>query len=109
MGNKIEGVNYFTDLKEAFEGSDIIMALRIQKERIAEHIDINEYIHKYQITKENLPYAAFLMHPGPINKNIEIKEDVLEMQNARTILTQARNGVFIRMAVLDVILSSRGL
>ena len=72
-------------------------------------IDFNYYIQNYQITKENLPYAAFLMHPGPINKDIEIASDVLEMQNAKTILNQARNGVFVRMAIMDRILASKGL
>lgn len=109
MGEKIEGVSYYTDLKEAFENSDIIMALRIQKERLEEKIDIEEYIKNYQITKENLPYAAFLMHPGPINKDIEIKSDVLLTQNARTILNQAKNGVYVRMAILDMILAAKGL
>ena len=109
IGEKIDGVEYFNQLEPAFEGADVIMALRIQKERIQEHIDINEYIKNYQITKDNLPYAAFLMHPGPINKDIEIASDVLEMQNAKTILNQARNGVFVRMAILDMLLASQGL
>ena len=109
IGEKIEGVEYFTSLKEAFEEVDIIMALRIQKERIQERIDFDEYIKNYQITKDNLPYAAFLMHPGPINKGIEISSEVLEMQNARTILNQAKNGVYVRMAILDTILNSQGL
>lgn len=109
MGEKIEGVEYFTSLTEAFENADIIMALRIQKERIEEKYNLDEYISKFQITKENLPYAALLMHPGPINRNIEIRSDVLETQNARTILKQAQNGVWIRMAILDMILAGYGL
>ena len=109
IGEKIEGVEYFTDLKEAFDGADIIMALRIQKERIKEQIDFEDYIKKYQITKENLPYAAMLMHPGPVNKDIEINSNVLETQNARMILNQAKNGVYVRMAILDTILAGLGL
>lgn len=108
IGERVDGVKYYTNLKEAFENTDIIMALRIQKERIQEHIDVESYIKNYQITKENLPYAAFLMHPGPINKDIEIASDVLETQNAKTILNQARNGVFVRMAILDMLLSAQG-
>ncbi len=108
-GEKIEGVEYFVSLKEAFEDVDIIMALRIQKERLQEKIDFDEYIKNYQITKDNLPYAAFLMHPGPINKDIEINSNVFELQNARTILNQAKNGVYVRMAVLDMILNAQGL
>ena len=110
MGNKrIKGVEYFTDLKKAFDDVDVVMALRIQKERIQEQIDIEDYIKKYQITKENLPYAAFLMHPGPVNRDVEIKSDVLEIQNAKTILNQAKNGVYIRMAILDLLLAQKGL
>jgi len=109
MGEKIEGVEYFTSLKEAFEGTDIIMALRIQKERIEEKINIDDYIKNYQITKENLPYDALLMHPGPVNRDVEIASEVLETQNAKTILQQAKNGVFVRMAILDMILAYLGL
>lgn len=109
IGEKIEGVEYFSNLTAAFEEADIIMALRIQKERLEEQININDYIANFQITKDNLPYAAFLMHPGPINKNIEIQEEVLTTKNARTILEQARNGVYVRMAVLDMILAAKGL
>lgn len=109
VGEKIDGVEYYTDVKEAFDNVDVVMALRIQKERIQEHIDIESYIKNYQITRDNLPYATFLMHPGPINKDVEIASDVLEMQNAKTILNQARNGVFVRMAILDMLLSAQGL
>ena len=108
-GEKIEGVEYFEDIDSAFEGVDIVMALRIQKERIQKHYDINDYIKKYQITKQNLPYATFLMHPGPVNWGVELNEEVANLQNARTILLQAKNGVFVRMAVLDILLSSQGL
>jgi len=108
-GNKIEGVEYFNNLASALDGADIVMALRIQKERIQEHINFDDYIKNYQITKENLPYAAFLMHPGPVNWGVELSENIIELQNAKTILNQARNGVFIRMAILDMILSRQGL
>lgn len=109
MGEKIEGVEYHTDLQKAFFEVDVVMALRIQKERIQEHIDFDEYIRNYQITKENLPYAAVLMHPGPVNKGIEVSSEVLETQNARTILAQAKNGVYVRMAILDILLSMQGV
>ena len=102
-GEKIEGVEYFTSLKEGIEGANIIMALRIQNERIKEHVDIDNYIKNYQITKENLPYDALLMHPGPVNRDVEISSEVLELQNAQTILKQAKYGVYIRMAILDMI------
>lgn len=108
-GEKLEGVEYYDDINSAFDGADIIMALRIQKERIQEHINFDDYIKNYQITKENLPYAGFLMHPGPVNWGVELNENVEELQNARTILNQAKNGVYIRMAILDTLLSRQGL
>ena len=109
VGKKIEGVEYFDSLPKAFENADVIMALRIQKERIEENIDVENYIQNYQITKENLPYSAILMHPGPVNWGVEINANVAEIQNAKTILNQAKNGVFVRMAVLDILLSNKGL
>ena len=105
----IENVKFYTDIKEGFENADIIIALRIQQERISEKIDFDNYIKNYQITKKNLPYAAILMHPGPVNKDLEISKEVLEMQNAKTILKQAQNGVYIRMSILDILLSSQGV
>ena len=53
-GEKIDGVEYYTSLKDAFLNADIIMALRIQKERIQEHIDFDDYIKNYQITKVSI-------------------------------------------------------
>ena len=49
------------------------------------------------------------MHPGPVNKDIEIQSEVLDSQNARMILKQAHNGVYVRMAILDMMLASQGL
>lgn len=110
-GEKIEGVEYFTSLPSAFFGADIIMALRIQKERFSEneHLNLQEYINDFQINSYNLPDNAILMHPGPVNKGVEISEELLNSQKARTILEQARNGVYVRMAVLDTLLSAWGV
>lgn len=111
-GEAIEGVEYHTNLKEAFDGAGIVMALRIQKERIQreglEYTDFADYVKNYQITKENLPPNALLMHPGPVNRNVEIKNDVIDSVYGKTILDQAKNGVFIRMAVMDLVLGNRG-
>ena len=112
LPTKVDGVYSITDNTNTIEitGNIVDKALNapITKERIQEHIDFDYYIKNYQITKDNLPYATFLMHPGPINKGIEIAPDVLEMQNAKTILNQARNGVYVRMAILDMLLASQG-
>ena len=109
MGDEIKGVEHFDKINEAFKGADIIMALRVQKERIKENIDIDSYVRNYRITRQNLPDNVFLMHPGPINKDIEIQSDVLGMDCAKTILRQAQNGVYVRMAVLDILLKQWGL
>lgn len=98
------GVKYYLNLEEAFDGADIVMALRIQKERIQGRINISEYIKNYQINSENLPKNALLMHPGPINKGVEVSVEVLNTKNASAILNQTKHGVFIRMAVLDMVL-----
>lgn len=108
-GERIEGVVYHTNLQNALSNSDIVMALRIQKERIQESVDIDDYIKNYQITRENLPHNVFLMHPGPVNWGIELSEDLKHNISSQTILTQAKNGVFVRMAVLDILLGKRGL
>lgn len=103
------GVKYYLNLEEALDGADVVMALRIQKERIQGRVHIQDYIKNYQITSENLPKNALLMHPGPINKGVEVSEEVLNTKNASAILNQAKNGVYIRMAVLDTVLSGAGL
>ncbi len=109
QGEKIEGVDYYTSLKEAFEGSDIIMALRIQKERFEnETLNLDDYIKNYQINENTMPDNAILMHPGPINKDIEISSSLLNSNKGETILKQTQNGVFIRMAVLNNIIETRG-
>ena len=109
MGEKIPDVEYFEDLHSALYGCDVVMALRIQKERIQENIDYNDYIKRFQLTKDNLPYAVLLMHPGPVNWGIELSNDISQLQNSKTILRQAHTGVYTRMAILDILLSGQGL
>ena len=108
-GNEIQGVEYFSDIKLAFKDADVVMALRIQRERIEEKVDLRDYIEKYQINSSNLPQNAFLLHPGPVNKGIEISSELFNTNCTNTFLKQAHNGVFIRMAVLDMLLGQWGL
>lgn len=98
------GVEYEPNLKKALSGADVVMGLRIQKERLEEQVPWAQYIKDYQITEENLPKSAILMHPGPVNRDVEISAGLLDAKMGETILEQARNGVFVRMAVLDVVL-----
>lgn len=100
----IQNVEWHSVLDEALENTDIVMALRIQKERIQDIIEFEDYIENYQLTEQNLPDNCILMHPGPVNRDVEITSAVLNSKKGETILKQAHNGVFTRMAILDSIL-----
>lgn len=103
----MEGVSCHTNYADEtiLEGLDVIITLRVQKERMA-HLDVgllNEYIQHYQLTPQRLKYAkpdAIVMHPGPINRGIEISSEVADGPQSR-ILKQVHNGVLMRMAVLE--------
>ena len=97
-------VTHFTNLKEALEWSDIANVLRIQLERQeAQYFpSLREYAMVYGINKEvldSLDKTITIMHPGPINRGVEITSDVADSQHS-LILNQVENGVAIRMAVL---------
>lgn len=98
------GVEATDDVDAALEGVDAVMTLRIQKERIsgARMASDGDYFHRFGLTKERfrrLPERALVMHPGPINRGVEIDHDVADDPRA-VILQQAENGVAVRMAVL---------
>lgn len=95
-------------LKEGLEGVDVVIGLRVQRERLSkgDEMDLTEYRRSYALTQESMQYAksdAILMHPGPINRGIEIDSEVADGPQS-VILTQVQNGVFARMAVLQSIL-----
>ncbi len=101
------GVKFEPDLKKAIKNSDCVMLLRIQKERIKEFFSENDYIENYRLTKDIFQkYSpnAILMHPGPVNRDVEISSDLLDSDIGKTILKQAQNGLFIRMAVFYLVL-----
>ena len=102
----LEMVNFYEDFKECLENSDVIMALRIQKERLNDlNIDFDEYASKYQINKRILDEynIKYLMHPGPVNEGIEISYG-LQNSEKSLINEQVKNGIWVRCAVLDKIL-----
>ena len=91
-------------IDEAAEWADVIMLLRIQHERHAQHMQLSKeaYLEKYGLTKER--YArmkdhAILMHPAPVNRGVEIDSDLVEADKSR-IFKQMENGVLVRKAVL---------
>lgn len=100
-------VKIFNRLEEAIKDVDVIYMLRIQRERQKEQLfpSIEEYTRLYGLTSQHLLLApgAMIMHPGPVNRGVEIEGMVVEGKGS-FILEQVRNGVAIRMAILNSIL-----
>ena len=97
---------------EALRNADVVMALRIQKERMAAGLlpSLREYAARYGLTRERLALArpdALVMHPGPMNEGVEIAPDVAAGVQSR-IEEQVRNGVAVRMALLYLLAGVRG-
>ena len=98
------GVKYFSNLKEALNWCDIANVLRIQLERQDVQLfpSLREYSNEYGINYsvlENLNKEITIMHPGPINRGVELTSDVADSSHS-LILDQVENGVAVRMAVL---------
>ncbi len=100
-------VSVYTDLDEALPGKDVVMFLRIQKERQDSGLfpSLREYHRLYGMTEERmkrLSSKAVIMHPGPVNRGIELVPSVADGERS-IILDQVTNGVAIRMAILYLI------
>lgn len=98
------GVKAYTSLPEALAGADVVMALRIQNERLDGSYmpSVREYANTFGLDRAKLRYAkddAIVMHPGPVNRGVELSHDLTDHRPS-VILDQVRNGVAIRMAVL---------
>ena len=98
------GVKHFTDLTEALEWCDVANVLRIQLERqdVNYFPSLREYSMKFGINKEvldSLSKEIVIMHPGPINRGVELSSDVADSKHS-IILDQVENGVAVRMAVI---------
>ncbi|ATA91228.1 MULTISPECIES: aspartate carbamoyltransferase catalytic subunit [Capnocytophaga] len=103
------GVGVETDLRKALEWCDVANMLRIQNERldISYFPSTREYVQQYGLTKEildSLPKEIVVMHPGPINRGVEITSEVADSKQS-VILQQVENGVAIRMAVIYLLAS----
>jgi aspartate carbamoyltransferase catalytic subunit len=93
-----------TDVDAALRDADVVMALRIQRERMSSGLlpSLREYAARYGLTRERLALAkpdALVMHPGPMNEGVEIAADVATHERS-VILDQVTNGVAVRMALL---------
>jgi aspartate carbamoyltransferase catalytic subunit len=105
------GVKAFSSLREALDGADVVMALRIQTERLtgAAFPTIREYSATFGLDRQKLRFAkddAIVMHPGPVNRGVELSHDLADRRPS-VILDQVRNGVALRMAVLYLLAGRR--
>ena len=104
------GVHVYHDMKTGLEDVDVIIMLRLQFERMQGALlpSENEYFHSFGLDKQKLGYAkpdAIVMHPGPINRGVEISSEVADGDQS-VILEQVTHGIAIRMAVMSMALGS---
>jgi aspartate carbamoyltransferase catalytic subunit len=106
------GVVRFTDFDRGLDGADVVMMLRLQRERMAGGFvpSLREYHALYGLTPERLRNAApdaLVMHPGPMNRGVEIASEVADDLERSAITEQVEMGVAVRMACLDVLTRAR--
>ena len=98
------GVRAYTKLEDAIADADVVMMLRIQLERQKQNIfpSLREYAQHYCLNRTNIKLAkpdAIVMHPGPMNRGVEISPDIADDPGCSVILDQVNNGVAVRMAL----------
>lgn len=106
-GIEAMGVEVFTDMEKGLKDVDVVMMLRLQRERMAGSFvpSVREYFHYYGLDERKLSFAkddALVMHPGPMNRGVEISSNVADGANS-VIREQVEMGVAIRMAVLEAL------
>jgi aspartate carbamoyltransferase catalytic subunit len=102
------GASVFHDMRSGLDGVDIVMMLRLQVERMSGRFvpSPREYFRFFGLTREALAMAtpdALIMHPGPMNRGVEIDSEVADDVGRSMILDQVEMGVAVRMAVLDLL------
>ena len=109
------GVEVFHNMKEGLKDVDIVMMLRLQNERMTSNFipSIREYFHFFGLDYDKLSVAkpdALIMHPGPMNRGVEIDSDLADDFERSVIREQVEMGVAVRMACLEVLTAkSRGV
>jgi aspartate carbamoyltransferase catalytic subunit len=103
------GVRIDRDLDAVLPRVDAVMMLRIQRERIETGLlpSLDDYTPRYQLNRARLRSLrgdAIILHPGPYNRGVELTDDVLDDPRSRYV-AQVHNGVFVRMAVLDLLVN----
>ena len=106
------GVRVFHDMKEGLRGVDVVMMLRLQNERMEGALlpSSQEYFKAFGLTPDKLAMAkpdAIVMHPGPMNRGVEIDSAVAD-GNQAVILPQVTFGIAVRMAVMDMLAGGEG-
>ena len=107
-GVEAMGAEVYHDFDTALDGADVVMMLRLQTERMNGQFipSAREYHHLYGLTRKRLEKAtdnALVMHPGPMNRGVEIDSEVADLLDQSIITRQVEMGVAIRMACLDVL------
>jgi aspartate carbamoyltransferase catalytic subunit len=106
------GVEVFEDMREGLKDVDVVMMLRLQKERMDGGFipSEREYYHRYGLDPEKLSYAkddAIIMHPGPMNRGVEIDGVLADDINRSVIQEQVEMGVAVRMAAMELLVRTR--
>ena len=107
------GVEVFHHMEEGLEGCDVVMMLRLQIERMGGAFipSKREYFHFYGLDRTKLAYAnagAFVMHPGPMNRGVEISSDIADDPEISLVTQQVKAGVAMRMAILHALSLKNG-
>ena len=102
------GCEVYDDMREGLKDADVVMMLRLQKERMDGGFipSEREYFHRYGLDAEKLAYAkpdAIVMHPGPMNRGVEIDGTIADDIHRSVIQEQVEMGVAVRMAVMDLL------
>ena len=106
------GVEVFDDLREGLKDVDVVMMLRLQKERMDGGFvpSEREYYHRFGLDKNKLSYAkkdVIVMHPGPMNRGVEIDGTLADDINHSVIQEQVEMGVAVRMAAMELLINAR--
>ncbi len=102
------GAEVFHDMKSGLQGCDVVMMLRLQLERMSGAFvpSKREYFHYYGLDRKKLGFAkpnAFVMHPGPMNRGVEISSEIADDPDVSLITRQVETGVAMRMAILHAL------
>ncbi len=108
------GVEITDDMREGLKGVDVVMMLRLQKERMDGGFipSSREYYHRFGLDAEKLKHAnedAIVMHPGPMNRGVEIDGTLADDINVSVIQEQVEMGVAVRMAAMDLLARNLGI